>query len=149
MRGLVESDLAATRQPKRGPVAPILLLDFRGNDSLALEPLDGRIEVIAHQVENCPHELVRRMALDEVPARRVDGDLGWWQGEDEPPIPRILTPEPEHVAKEAAIGVWVLAVEQEVSPRDHPSVLRNAAQRRAPKPIPRECLTLRPVLGQA
>ena len=48
MRGLVESDLAATRQPKRGPVAPILLLDFRGNDSLALEPLDGRIEVIAH-----------------------------------------------------------------------------------------------------
>jgi hypothetical protein len=49
----------------------------------------------------------------------VNGGLGGWKGEDQPPVTRVDRVPAEHVAEERAVGGGVLAVHDEMSAEDH------------------------------
>src|SRR5712692_10248060 len=123
MRGLVETNLAAARQSHGRSEAPVLFLDVSCRDALPFQPPYGRSQVVAHQIENGPQELVRRVALNKAPAGRMDGDFGGRQREDEPSLARVHGAKSEDVTKEATIGFGILAVQHEMSARDRKDLL--------------------------
>ena len=124
---LIQTELTAARQSQGCPKAPVLFLDFRGLNRLPLEPPNGRPQVVTHQIENCPEELVGCVTLNKVLASRVDRDLSGRKRKDEPPIARVDARKPKHLAKETSVDVGILAVEQEVSTGDRRDILGNAA----------------------
>src|SRR5919108_751675 len=101
--GLVKTDLARAGDPELRDPAPALILDRRDEvDPLALELLDGPLDVMAHEEQGV-------MSGPAAPAGAgVDGDLARRQGEDQPAVAGIDPLEAQHVAKELASSLGVL-----------------------------------------
>jgi hypothetical protein len=70
------------------------------------ESLDCGLEVVAHQIE-----FVRAILL-----RRVDGQLGRRESENEPAFTRVHVRELQDVAEELAVRLGVTAIEDDVCP---------------------------------
>jgi hypothetical protein len=93
---LVEAEFVAVGHPDRGDPSPLFLADRSAElDPLAFEFPDGRLDVIAHEVELVMTGIVSR----------VGGQLCGREGEDGPPVARIHRRKLEHVPKERANGV--------------------------------------------
>src|SRR5205823_12729670 len=60
-----------------------------------------------------------KQLVSAVGVRRMDGQLGRWQGEDQPTMPGIYGRVVEHIPEERAIGVGVGAVEHYMRASDH------------------------------
>jgi hypothetical protein len=63
------------------------------------------------------------MTLDNVGIRRVDGNLGRGQGENQPSVPGVDALKAEGVAEEAPVSVRGAAVEEKVDAVDHGRVV--------------------------
>jgi hypothetical protein len=72
---LIEPQLSAARQADGGPDAPLLPFDLGGRNALPCQGLERRVEIVAHQVEHRPQQLVVGVPLREVLAGGVDRDL--------------------------------------------------------------------------
>ena len=81
----------------------------RTRNFLLFEGLDRRLEVITQQVE----------FVGPVLFRRVDRQLGRGQREDEPALAYVDMGELQDLAEEISVGRDVLAVDDDVSSRDH------------------------------
>jgi len=117
---LVESDLAAAGQLEGGSDAPAFLMNLRALDLLGFQEFDLRAHVVAHEIEHGPQQAMS--VVLERPVVLVGGmksGLGGRQFEDQPTVAGVDGREVQDVAKEAAIGFRVLAVEQEVRADDH------------------------------
>jgi len=82
------------------------------------------MQIVAHQVELGPQGVM---------VGRVDGHFRGRQCEDQPAPANIHGTEAQDVSKERPVGVGVLAVQQNVSPCDHDTILlrrRQAAPQR-------------------
>src|SRR4051794_10707341 len=94
---LVQSELAAAGGGDLGHPAPFALADRAALDALALQRRDGRIDVVAHQIE----------LVEIVPLALVDPELGGREAEDEPAAARVDARHFEHVAEEFAVRLGV------------------------------------------
>ena len=108
--GLVKAEFAAAGQLDRCQQSEALVADRTAElDSLALEFVDGRVGVVAHEVELVMAGLVGW----------VGGQFGGWEGENEPALPRVDRRELEHVSEEGANAVGVVGENDRVDPGDH------------------------------
>src|SRR5262245_16012918 len=98
MPWLVQPKLAASRQSDRGHAPEALFTDRPGEvDSLRVQLCDGRLDVIAHEVELVPAALLGRMG------RQLRGR----QCEDQPTAAGIDRAQPEHVSEKRAIPLRI------------------------------------------
>jgi hypothetical protein len=114
MARLVEAEAAAAGQDDAGEEAPALAGGRGAEDAARLEGADRGVEVVAHEVEA---GVVPGGAL-RPGGRRVEGGLGGRQGEDQPAVAGIDGGKAQDVAEECAVGVRVLAVEDDVGAVD-------------------------------
>ncbi len=109
MPGLVQGKLASTGKLERRHEAEPLVGDRpRELDPLALEFLNGCVDVVGHEVQ-----LVAGVLIGG-----VCGQLGGRQGKDEPPVAGIDRREFEHVSAEGANTLGVLGEDHPVDPGD-------------------------------
>jgi hypothetical protein len=78
-------------------------------DSLALELRDGRVDVVAHQIELVPIRLVSG----------VSGEFRRRQGEDQPAAPRVDGWEPKRVSKQGTDRLRILREYDHVGAGNH------------------------------
>jgi hypothetical protein len=107
MPRLIEAELASVGKPNRR-LEPEALLAHGPDDvgALAGELVEGRVDVVAHQVE-----LVSAGAVGG-----MRGELGGREREDEPPAACVDRRQLEHVSEESANALGVLREEDRVGP---------------------------------
>jgi hypothetical protein len=108
MTGLVQTDRGPARKIECGDRAPSSLLYGRERHPLLFENTDVRLEVITHQIEDGSGFV-----------RRMNGDLGWWYGKDQPAVSHVDVLEMENIPKKGPIGVRILAEDDQVGTEDH------------------------------
>jgi hypothetical protein len=95
---------------KRSNQAPARIIDRTHElDSLALEFLDGRVDVVAHEVQLVVHVLIRGMG----------SQLGGRQAKDGPAAPGVDRGELKHLAKENPDTLYILREDDGVGAGDH------------------------------
>jgi hypothetical protein len=109
MCGLIDPHRPAAWQRDTRDQSPPFAAHIRARDVSFGHLRDERLHVIAHQ-----KQLVSAVGL-----RRMDGQLGRWQGEDQPTMPGIYGRVAEHIPEERAIGIGIGAVEHYVRASDH------------------------------
>src|ERR1700722_2201159 len=117
MLRLVEPDASTTRKLDPGNRPPPRFFHFRAPDPFGAEGHDLRIEVVTHEVQ----------LMSTVVLRRMNGDLGGRQREDEPIMTGIHGGIAEYVSKERSIGRGVFAVDDYVRTEDHRCMVRTDA----------------------
>src|SRR5262245_47083571 len=118
---LIDAQLAAAGQGDAGDQAVTLVLDRSASDLVLLHPADEPGDVVAHQIE----------LVHVVRSRRMDGELGGGQPENQPAVADVDVRELEDVAQEGAVGRRVLAVDDGMSANDHGVNLRGQGTNRA------------------
>jgi transcriptional regulator with XRE-family HTH domain len=110
MPRLVQPEFTAARQPDRRHEAEPLIADGPGDvDALGLQLSDGRVDVVAHEVELVPAGLVRGMGCQ----------LSRRQSEDQPPVSGVGERQLEHVSEKRAILLRIRRENQCMDSRDH------------------------------
>lgn len=112
MLGLIDAELTAARQGQAGDRAPALFVDGGAGHVLSFQVGDQGVDVVAHQ-----EELVFLVLVG-----RVHGDFGWRQREDQPPMTGVDLRILQHVAQECAVGLGILAVDDDVRAVNHDRV---------------------------
>jgi glucose/arabinose dehydrogenase len=122
----VQADLAGAGELELRDSTPALVLDPRDElHVLALELVDGPLDVIAHEEQG----VVSRPAAPA--GAGMDRDLGGRQGEDQPALAGIDPLEPQHVAKEVPSSLGVLSEDDRVYSGDHGGIVAVATPDRA------------------
>jgi hypothetical protein len=119
VRGLIEANPTAARQPHRRCQPPGRLQDFCAHYVLVRERLNERAHIVAHQVEHAPEERMLGVKLHEIAVRRVHAKLGGGQREDEPTLARIDGSKSQYVAEKDSIRFRVFAVQENVGADQH------------------------------
>jgi hypothetical protein len=109
MLGLVQADFAASGKPDLRDRSPPGLLDGRASHAPLRQRHHLGLETFTHQVE-----LVAIRAFGRMKRR-----FCWRQSEDQPSVTGIDRGEPKHIAKEDAVGLRILAVEDYMCARNH------------------------------
>src|SRR4029453_16785961 len=103
-------ELAAARQPdRRHEPEPLIADGPRDVDAFGLQLSDGRMDVVADEVELVPAVLVRGGGCH----------LGRRQSEDQPPLAAVDKRQLEHVSEERAILLRVRREDHCMDSRDH------------------------------
>jgi hypothetical protein len=104
---LVEAELDPAGEGDGRQQAPALIADRPGElDPLGLEGGHGGGDVVGHEIELGP----------STPLGRVDGELGRWQGEDQPAAAGVHRSSSQDLGQRRPGGVGVVAVEDGVAP---------------------------------
>src|ERR1700722_12307401 len=109
MLGLIQADVAAARQAHLGDRTPALLMHFGALHVFFGQPRNFGLQVVAEEIQLVGAVLIGGM----------EGGFGGRQSKNEPAAAGIDGREPQHVAKKRAIGFGILAVENDVSARNH------------------------------
>ena len=109
MFGLIQANFAASRKPDGCDRSPSFFLNRRANDVFLRQPLHLRVKVFTHEVE--------LMAI--ILFGRMKGRFGWRQGEYQPAVAGIDRREPKHIAKEGAVCLGILAINDDMCARNH------------------------------
>ncbi len=109
---LVQADAAASRKADAGERSPPFFLNRRANDVLFCELLHLGSQIGTHEIE--------LMAI--VLFSRMKGSLRGRQREDQPAVAGIDGGQPQHIAKEDAVRLGVLAINDDMCARDHNGV---------------------------
>jgi hypothetical protein len=109
MLRLIETDLSADGKPDLRKRTPTFFVNGRAEDTLFRERLHLQLQVVAQEIEFVWTILFGRM----------ESSLAWWKCKDQPAVSGIDGLEAEYVAKERAIGLGVLAIDDYVGARDH------------------------------
>ncbi len=133
---LVETNLATARQPDGRFHPPRRLSNLCAVDVLGFQQLDERPQVVAHQIEHEPKEVMPLVLLHEVTIGGVDRSFGGGQREYQPTLTKIDSTKSQNIAEEHPISFRILAVNEEVSPGNHEASLstrraRGNTQRRS------------------
>lgn len=118
----VDAQFSAARQCQVREQAPRQALNRLALEASVPELRDERFDVIAHEVE----------LVHAVRTRRMNGDLGGRQAEDQPAVADVHVRELQHVAQEGAIGLRLSAVDDRVGADDHGIHLFRAERTRYP-----------------
>src|SRR6266849_5352663 len=95
--------------------SPVFLFHLRTAHAFGLQRFHERGQVIAHEVEDRAQKLASAVELTPLALRRMNAHFGGRQGKYEPAAARIHGAKAENVTKEGAIGLGVVAVEEDVS----------------------------------
>jgi hypothetical protein len=117
MLRLVQANLAATGKRNAGDGSPPLLLDGGTRYAPFRQALHFGRKVFAHEVE----------LMAAVVFGRVKRRFGWGQSEDQPSVAGVDRCESEHVAEEGAVGLCILAVDDDMCARNHDAWQCNAS----------------------
>src|SRR5207253_1295175 len=109
MLGLVDTELASSREPDSGYRTPSRFFHLRAMDALAPERHDLGLQVVTHQKEFVP--VLRFGGMN----RQLRGR----KGEDQPTGTSVHRRKAKDVPKEGAISDCVLAVDDHVGTKDH------------------------------
>lgn len=111
MRGLIQTESLAIRQPELSHKAPLLLTDWRSElDALGLQPSDFCFHIRAHQ---------EKLFAVDVRIGGMNPDFSGRRLEHEPTASGIHAWEFQDVTKELANRLGILAVENRVHSADH------------------------------
>jgi hypothetical protein len=101
--------------------SPGFLCNGGAGNAFGFERGDNGRQVVAHQVKDCANEMTAPMELAAVGIglSGMNAGFGGRQSEDQPSASSVHCVEIEHVAKEGAIGFWVVAVQEYVGTDDH------------------------------
>src|SRR3569623_666588 len=119
MTGLVQTKPTTTGQANGGGNSPTGLRNRSSLHTLAVQILNRRRQIAAHEVKDGARKIVFGMALDEVAIAGVNAQFGRRHGEDQPAFAGIDRREPEYVAKESAIRIGIATVEEKMCSVDH------------------------------
>jgi len=122
---LVQSDLAATGQLNCRLDAPGRFFHLRAFDLLGFERLHQILQIAAHQIKYGLQQAA--ISVNHWAAVRFDrmhGKFGGRQREDQPAVAYIDVREFQNIPEEGAIRFRIVAVEQNVSARNHKSTYR-------------------------
>ena len=109
---LIDRQISAARELYRGEQTPALVAWRVGDgDAPGRQVRQRLLNVGAHQVA---------LVLSQ-PICGVDGNLGWWQLEDQPPTTGVDPGKSKHVTNEDPVGLCVGAVENDMCSVDHVS----------------------------
>ena len=106
---LVQANVAAARKADPGERSPPFFLNGRADHVLSREISHLGFQVGAHEIE--------LMAI--VFFCRMKGCLCWWHREDQPTVAGIDGCQPQHIAKEDAVCLGILAINDDMCARDH------------------------------
>jgi hypothetical protein len=106
---LVQADLAATRKADPGERSPPFFVNGRAKDVLPRQRAHLGFQVGADEIE--------LMAI--VLFCWMKGCLRRRQREDQPAVAGIDGCEPQHIAKENAVGLGILAINDDMRARNH------------------------------
>src|SRR5450755_2445685 len=109
MLWLVEPDLSAPRQSDRSQTTPAFFFYRAALHLLTLQRLHRSLQVVAHEVQ-----LVQVVLLGG-----MKRSLSRWQRKNQPAMPRLHCRKLKNVAKESAVAVRILAINDDVSSVDH------------------------------
>ncbi len=115
MLGLVETNLATAGQGDGGFHSPRFFFDWRAGDIFGLQRFDGALQVVAHQVEDGAKQVTASVKLALVAVGGVNAGFGGRHSEDQPTLAGVHGTKAENVTKEGAVGLWVVAIEEDVS----------------------------------
>jgi hypothetical protein len=101
---LVDSDSAAARKRQGREFSPTLFAHLRNVDVLRLELLQGRRDIVAHQVKLVPIVVVGIMK----------GGFEWRHGEDQPSVTGIHRGQFQNLAEKSTVSFWILGVNDNV-----------------------------------
>jgi hypothetical protein len=116
MLRLIEVDLASTRKPYLPNGAPPHLLNVRALNALLREGSQFGLQIVTHEIQ----------LMDIILIGRVERGLCRRQSEDQPATTRIHGFEPKDVAEKCAVSLDIFTVDNDMSPRNHSPLLRNA-----------------------
>ncbi len=119
--GLIEADFAAAGQNDVGVNSPLFLANVRAGNILLFQRGDYFLEIVTHQVENTSEKMA---AAVELPLLldfldRMNTEFGRRQAKNQPPAAAVNGAQFEHIAKESAIGLRMITVEEQVGADDH------------------------------
>jgi hypothetical protein len=106
---LVQADVAASRKADLGERPPSFFLNRRANDVFPRQRVHLGLQIGAHEIE--------LMAI--ILFCWMKGCLRWWQREDQPAVAGIDRCQPQHIAKEAAVCLSILAINDDMCARNH------------------------------
>ena len=109
MFGLIQANFAASRKPDGCDRSPSFFLNRRANDVFSRQASHLRLKVFTHKVE--------LMAI--ILFGRMEGCFGWRQGEYQPAMAGIDRHQTQHIAKEGAVCLRILAINDDMCARDH------------------------------
>src|ERR1039458_3568103 len=123
MRGLVQPDRAAAGQTNRGFDSPRRFVNRRASDFFGRQRLDQGLQIVAHQVKLRAQHRMRRVAFRGVAIFGMHSGFRWRQLEDEPAMPGIHRAKLQHIPAECPIRFRIVAIEKNMSTRDHGTTL--------------------------
>src|ERR1039458_1547446 len=123
IRGLVQPDRAAAGQTNRGFDSPRRFVNRRASDSFGRQRLDHVLQLVAHQVKLRAQHRMRRVAFRGVAIFGMHSGFRWRQLEDEPAMPGIHRAKLQHIPAECPIRFRIVAIEKNMSTRDHGTTL--------------------------
>ena len=109
MLRLIQADVAASRKADVSERSPSFFLNGRADHVLCREIAHFRFQVGAHEIE----------LVAIVTFCRMKSCLCRWQGEDQPAVAGIDRSQPQHIAKEDAVCLGILAINDDMCARDH------------------------------
>ena len=116
---LIQPDSGAAGERDRGADSPARPHHLGALNIFRSQLRDGRIEIVAHQVQDSAQQSVVGVDLREFAVRRVNRSFRWRHGENQPAIPHIHRTKPQNITKEDTIRFGVRAVEKDVSANHH------------------------------
>ena len=109
---LIQADVAASGKGDPGERSPPFFVNGRADHVLSREISHLSLQVGAHEIE--------LMAI--IVFCRMKSCLCRWQREDQPAVAGIDGCQPQHVAKEDAVCLGILAINDDMCARDHGAV---------------------------
>ena len=109
MRRLVQPNFAASRKLDLCNRSPSFFVDSRASDAFSRQDLHLGLKVFTHEIEFVAIVFFGRM----------EGCFGWRESEDQPAVTSVDGSHSQHIAKEDAVGLGVLAVDDDVCTRNH------------------------------
>jgi hypothetical protein len=106
---LIQADVPASREADPGERSPPFFLNGRADDVFPRQRVHLGFQVGAHEIELVAIVLFCWMK----------GCLRRRQREDQPAVPRIDGCQPQHTAKEDAVGLGILAINDDMRARNH------------------------------
>jgi hypothetical protein len=111
MARLINAEVGAAGEGDAGDQSPACVVDGIGGDAFSVQRGDGRVHVVAHQVE--PGGL--GIGGFDI----VEADFGGGQGEEQAAVAGVDEFQLQRVAKEGAIGFDVVAEHHDVGAGQH------------------------------
>jgi len=119
VRRLVNANFAAAGKQNTRIRSPRRLPNLGAFNFLGFQRFDETAQIVAHEVQNRPHQSLPNLALHKVSASGVNRQFRWRQRENQPTLAHIDRAKSEDVGDKPAIPFRIFAVEKKVGAINH------------------------------